>query len=81
MQILGFHIPRNLISGDIQVVDNYIGLRLFFPRLDVFRLSQLILMRNNKLPMENHIAKSNDQLSLLSLLMLLRLDPFVLLFT
>lgn len=81
MQIPGFHVPGALISGGIQMVLNYIALRLFFPRLDVFRLFQLILMRNNKVPGENHIAKSNDQLSLLILLMLLRLDHFVFLFT
>lgn len=81
MLIPRFHVPRDLISGGIQMVHSYIALRLFFPRLDVFRLFQLILMKNNKVPGENHIAKSSDQLSLLILLLLLRSDHFVLLLT
>lgn len=69
MQIPGFHVTRSLISGGIPTVHNYTALRLVFPRLDVFRLFQLILMRSKVLS-ENHIAKSNDQLSVLVLLML-----------
>ena len=70
MQIPGFHVPRGLISGGIHTVHNHTALRLVFPRPDVFRLFQLILMRSNKGPSENHIARSNDQLSVLVLLML-----------
>lgn len=71
MQISGLYVPRHLISGGLQMTHNYTALRLFFPRLDVFRLFQLILMRSNKVPNEIHIVKPNHQFSVLILLVFL----------